>query len=81
MEASFSRLVPEGKGLYLHDMEGPDDMPAHVKSVLSGASLNIPITKGQLGLGTWQGIWLMEYRTHSHTREITVTLQGVKNDK
>lgn len=53
-------------------------MPAHVKSVLSGASLNIPITKGQLGLGTWQGIWLMEYRTSSHTREITVTLQGQK---
>ena len=52
-------------------------MPAHVKSVLSGASINIPITGGQLGLGTWQGIWLMEYRTHTHTREVTVTLQGM----
>ena len=56
-------------------------MPAHVKSVLSGTSLSIPITNGQLALGTWQGIWLMEYRAHSHTREITVTLQGVKYDK
>lgn len=59
MESTFNRLVPEGKGLYQHDCEGPDDMPAHVKSVLSGASLNIPITNGQLALGTWQGIWLM----------------------
>jgi secondary thiamine-phosphate synthase enzyme len=59
MENAFNRLVPEGKGLYQHDSEGPDDMPAHVKSVLSGASINIPITNGQLALGTWQGIWLM----------------------
>ena len=78
MENVFNKLVPEGKGLYQHDCEGPDDMPAHVKSVLSGASINIPITGGSLGLGTWQGIWLMEYRTHMHTREVTVTLQGVK---
>lgn len=56
---AFNKIVPEGKGLYQHDSEGPDDMPAHVKSVLSGASLNIPITNGQLGLGTWQGVWLM----------------------
>ena len=59
MEVSFNRIVPEGKGLYQHDSEGPDDMPAHVKSVLSGASLNIPITNGEVALGTWQGIWLM----------------------
>jgi secondary thiamine-phosphate synthase enzyme len=51
-------------------------MPAHVKSTLTGASINIPITKGQLGLGTWQGIWLMEFRTSMHTRTITVTIQG-----
>lgn len=51
-------------------------MPAHIKSCISGVSLNIPITKGALGLGTWQGIWLMEFRTHSHTRTITATLQG-----
>lgn len=78
MENGFNKLAPEGKGLYQHDMEGPDDMPAHIKSVVSGVSLNIPITNGQLNLGTWQGIWLMEYRTHSQTREVVVTLQGMK---
>jgi secondary thiamine-phosphate synthase enzyme len=78
MEVTFNRLVPEGKGLYQHDMEGPDDMPAHAKSVISGVSLSIPITNGHLALGTWQGIWLMEYRTHQQTREVTVTIQGLK---
>ena len=62
--------------MYQHDYEGPDDMPAHIKSCLSGVSLTIPITKGALGLGTWQGIWLMEFRTQSHTRQITATIQG-----
>jgi secondary thiamine-phosphate synthase enzyme len=51
-------------------------MPAHIKSCLSGVSLMIPITKGALGLGTWQGIWLMEYRTNSHTRTVTATING-----
>lgn len=79
----FNKLVPEGKNLYEHDDEGLDDMPAHVKSVLSGAFLTIPITNGKLGLGTWQGVWLMEYRAGNHNREVTVTIQGVKskNDK
>ena len=53
-------------------------MPAHVKSSICGVSLNIPITKGKLGLGTWQGIWLMEFRAHPHTRTIMVTMQGQK---
>lgn len=59
MQRFFNKLVPEGKGLYQHDSEGPDDMPAHIKSALTGVSLNIPINNGQLMTGTWQGIWLM----------------------
>ena len=76
MQKVFNRLVPEGKGLYEHDYEGPDDMPAHVKSALSGVSITIPISKGSLMMGTWQGIWLMEYRAHKHTRNLTVTING-----
>lgn len=64
--------------MYEHNDEGEDDMPAHVKSMISGVSLSIPITNGKLGLGTWQGIWLMEYRDSSHSRQITVTIQGAK---
>lgn len=59
MEKILSKIVPEGKGLYLHSAEGEDDMPAHAKCALVGASLTIPITKGELNLGTWQGIWLL----------------------
>lgn len=59
MKNFFNKIVPEGKNLYEHDDEGPDDMPAHIKSALTGVSLNIPINKGRLMLGTWQGIWLM----------------------
>lgn len=72
----MNRIVPEGNGLYEHEDEGLDDMPGHVKCTLSGVSLTIPITNGKLALGTWQGIWLMEYRSSSHTREVTVTIQG-----
>jgi secondary thiamine-phosphate synthase enzyme len=75
MKEAFNKLAPEGK-MYQHDYEGPDDMPAHIKSCLTGVSLSIPITKGVLGLGTWQGIWLMEFRTQSHTRQVTATIQG-----
>lgn len=53
-------------------------MPGHIKSMVSGVSLTIPITNGHLGMGTWQGVWLMEYRNSSHTREVTVTLQGCR---
>ena len=55
----LNKIVPEGKNLYQHDDEGPDDMPAHIKCALTGVSLNIPISKGHLMLGTWQGIYLM----------------------
>ncbi|ODQ68578.1 UPF0047-domain-containing protein [Nadsonia fulvescens var. elongata DSM 6958] len=63
-------------GLYRHDDEGPDDMPAHIKSSLIGASLNIPVKDGALGLGTWQGIWLCEFRDRAHSRRVVVTIQG-----
>ena len=78
MKNFFNKMVPEGKGLYEHDYEGPDDMPAHIKSAITGVSINIPIINGALGLGTWQGVWLMEYRAHKHTRSLTITINGSK---
>eukprot|EP01138_Halocafeteria_seosinensis_P010265 gb/GECG01010483.1/.p1 GENE.gb/GECG01010483.1/~~gb/GECG01010483.1/.p1 ORF type:complete len:185 (+),score=12.11 gb/GECG01010483.1/:1-555(+) len=75
MEDSLNRIVPENQR-YRHDAEGPDDMPAHVKSSLFGASLTIPISHGSLMLGTWQGIYLCEHRDGSHNRRLVVTLQG-----
>ena len=81
MEKVLNRLAPEGNELYEHNDEGPDDMPGHVKSMLSGVSLTIPIRNGRLGLGTWQGVWLMEYRNNLHTREVTVTLHGCTENK
>ena len=72
LETFFERLVPEGKGLYRHDAEGPDDMPAHIKSALTAVSLSIPILNGKLALGTWQGIYLWEHRAHRGRREIIV---------
>lgn len=74
----LNKIAPEGKNLYQHDDEGPDDMPGHIKCALTGVSLNIPISKGQLLLGTWQGIYLMEYRAHKQNRQVVVTLNGQK---
>lgn len=76
MHKFFNKMVPEGKGLYEHDDEGPDDMPAHIKSAITGVSINIPISQGSLGLGTWQGVYLMEYRASKHTRKLVVTING-----
>ena len=76
LNAFFARLVPEGDPLYRHTAEGPDDMPAHVRSVLTQTSLSIPITDGRLALGTWQGVYLWEHRTRPTTRKLTVTIQG-----
>lgn len=73
MDASFDRLAPEDAG-YRHSDEGPDDMPAHVKSVLSGSSVSIPITAGRLGLGTWQGIYLCEFRKMAGERRLIATI-------
>jgi secondary thiamine-phosphate synthase enzyme len=75
-ESYFNRAVPEGQPYYRHQDEGPDDLPAHIKSSLLGASLNIPVGNGRLKLGTWQGIYLCEHRDQGGSRHIVVTLQG-----
>ena len=75
METFLAKLVPEGHH-YIHIAEGPDDMPAHIRSVLTSTSETIPIVKGRLALGTWQGIYLWEHRTRNHTREVVVHVVG-----
>ena len=72
----FDRAVPDGAPYWTHTMEGPDDMPAHVKSSLLGFSLTLPIRDGRLALGTWQGIYLCEHRDHGGARSLLVTLSG-----
>jgi secondary thiamine-phosphate synthase enzyme len=74
MENMFNHLVPENLPFLVHTMEGSDDMPAHVKSALTGVSLTIPISEGRLKLGTWQGIFLCEFRNHGGQRKLTVTV-------
>ncbi len=76
LEAFTSRLVPDGNRLFLHDAEGPDDMPAHVRTVLTQNALNIPIVQGRLALGTWQGLFLWEHRTVPHQRQVILTIIG-----
>jgi secondary thiamine-phosphate synthase enzyme len=76
LEAFLSRLVPEGDPLFTHDAEGPDDMPSHVKSVLTRTSETIPVREGRLALGTWQGLYVWEHRRASHTRELVVHVLG-----
>ena len=76
LEAFMSRLVPDGDPLYLHADEGPDDMPAHVRTVLTQTGLSIPVANGQVALGTWQGLYLWEHRTAPNRRTITVTVHG-----
>jgi secondary thiamine-phosphate synthase enzyme len=75
LESSLNALVPEGAD-YEHDLEGPDDMPAHVKSSLLGPALTIPVRDGRLALGTWQGIYLCEHRNQGGSRQLIATLQG-----
>jgi len=76
LEAYFSRLVPENDPLYIHTTEGPDDMPAHVRSALTQTSLSIPIIGGRMVLGTWQGIYVFEHRRHAHKRGVVLHLIG-----
>ena len=76
MEAYFNRLAPENAPYYSHTSEGPDDMPAHLKAVLLGSSLTIPISDGRLVLGTWQGVYLCEHRDDGGRRRVVVTLSG-----
>lgn len=75
-ENFFNRIAPEDQPYYLHNDEGSDDLPAHLKSSLLGASLNIPVTQGRLNLGIWQGIYLCEHRNHADSRLLVLTLQG-----
>jgi len=75
-ESFFNHAVPEDEPYYRHQDEGPDDLPAHIKSSILGYSLNIPITDGRPALGTWQGIYLCEHRNHGGSRRIVVTMQG-----
>ena len=76
MESHFNHFVPENSSYYLHTYEGVDDMPAHIKASLLGASVIIPISNGRLALGTWQGIYLGEHRNHGGSRRIIVTING-----
>ncbi len=76
LETHFNKYVPENASYYEHRFEGSDDMPAHIKSSILGASLNIPIKEGQLNLGTWQGIYLCEHRNQGGSRKIVVTISG-----
>jgi secondary thiamine-phosphate synthase enzyme len=75
LEMALNRLAPEDLP-YVHTVEGPDDMPAHVKATLAGSSLTIPVRDGRLVLGTWQGIYLCEYRNHAGPRKLMLTLHG-----
>jgi secondary thiamine-phosphate synthase enzyme len=77
LERFFSDLVPDGDSRYLHQDEGPDDMSAHVRSVLTDTSLQIPVMDGACALGTWQGVFLWEHRTRPHQRKIVVTVSGM----
>ncbi|MBE9115401.1 YjbQ family protein [Lusitaniella coriacea LEGE 07157] len=76
LSSFFAKLVPEDGRSYIHDAEGPDDMPAHIRSALTQTSLPIPITRGRLALGIWQGIYLWEHRQRSHQREVTIHISG-----
>ncbi|HIC80870.1 MAG TPA: YjbQ family protein [Chromatiales bacterium] len=76
LETFLSDLVPDGDRRYRHTMEGPDDMAAHVRSILTNMDLTLPVTGGVCALGTWQGIYLWEHRTRSHRRQVTVTVTG-----
>ncbi|MCM2678672.1 secondary thiamine-phosphate synthase enzyme YjbQ [Echinimonas agarilytica] len=75
-ERHFNHMVPENAPYYAHTYEGPDDMPAHLKSSILGASVSIPIRNGKLALGTWQGIYLCEHRDHASGRSMIITAQG-----
>jgi len=76
LEAFFDRIAPEDPNAYEHDDEGPDDMPAHLRTALTGVQLSIPLIDGRLALGTWQGVYLFEHRRRPHTRQIALHLIG-----
>lgn len=76
LETFMARQVPDGDPMFTHDEEGPDDMPSHVRSILTQSDLNLPIRDGQCALGTWQGVFLWEHRYAAHDRKILLTLTG-----
>lgn len=76
METYFNISVPEDSDFYLHTFEGPDDMTSHIKALIIGSSVNIPVTNGRFNLGTWQGIYLCEHRNNGGNRDIVVTVYG-----
>jgi secondary thiamine-phosphate synthase enzyme len=80
MESHFNALAPEDAPYYAHTDEGPDDMPAHIKTALVGCGLLIPITDGRLNLGTWQGIYLGEHRDHAKARRLVITVTGATDE-
>ena len=75
-ENHFNELVPENQSYYQHTFEGPDDIPAHLKASILGSSVSVPISNGQLNLGTWQGIYLREHRNKAYERKMVITIQG-----
>ena len=81
LERVLARLAPDGDPAFEHDDEGPDDMPAHVRAMLTATSVSIPVTSGRLALGTWQGVYLYEHRTAPQRRRITVTVLGFTQER
>jgi secondary thiamine-phosphate synthase enzyme len=75
-ESHMNKMVPENAPYYVHNYEGPDDMPAHIKASLMGASVQVPITNGRLNMGIWQGIYLCEHRNHASGRKLVITAFG-----
>lgn len=80
LETFMAKVAPDGDPMFRHTLEGPDDMPAHIRTVLTQTGLSIPVNNGRCELGTWQGIYLWEHRTAGHRRKLTVTVQGVDYD-
>jgi secondary thiamine-phosphate synthase enzyme len=76
LETFMSRLAPDGDPMFRHTVEGPDDMPAHVRSVLTQSGLDLPVDRGKLDLGTWQGVFVWEHRRAAHVRRLTLTVHG-----
>ena len=76
LETFFARLVPDGDAMFVHTAEGDDDMPAHIRTALTAVNLSIPVSQGQLALGTWQGIYLWEHRKAPHSRRVAVHFLG-----
>ncbi len=79
LEAHFNQIAPENMPYFRHTLEGPDDMPAHIKAIMIGESITVPITNGRLNLGTWQGIYLCEHRDYGGERRVVVTINGEEN--